>query len=33
MIILHFMNIFILSTDPIEAAQQYCDKHIVKNGC
>ncbi len=24
------MNIFILSTDPIEAAQQYCDKHIVK---
>jgi len=24
------MNIFILSTDPIKAAQQQCDKHVVK---
>tara|TARA_B100001093_G_scaffold509286_1_gene573018 strand:- start:1931 stop:2500 length:570 start_codon:yes stop_codon:yes gene_type:complete len=24
------MNIFILSEDPVEAAQQQCDKHVVK---
>ena len=24
------MNIFILDTDPVEAARQQCDKHIVK---
>lgn len=24
------MNIFILSTDPVEAAQLQCDKHVVK---
>ena len=24
------MNIFILSTDPVEAAQMQCDKHVPK---
>ena len=24
------MNIFVLSTDPIEAAVQQCDKHVPK---
>jgi hypothetical protein len=24
------MNIFVLSTDPVEAAQMQCDKHVVK---
>ena len=24
------MNIFILDNDPIKAAQQQCDKHVVK---
>ena len=24
------MNVFILSKDPIEAAQQQCDKHVPK---
>lgn len=24
------MNIFVLSTDPVQAAQMQCDKHVVK---
>ena len=24
------MNIFVLSTDPVKAAQQQCDKHVPK---
>ena len=24
------MNLFILSTDPVEAAQMQCDKHVPK---
>lgn len=30
MIIVPSMNIFILSTNPVEAAQMQCDKHVVK---
>jgi len=24
------MNLFILSTDPVQAAQAHCDKHVIK---